>query len=48
LLNKWKLRYHLHPQSGEVKPSEDQELELVKAERELLKKALQFFAEDAR
>ena len=49
LLNKWKVRYRLHPVTGEVKPSEQheleaenrrlrRELELVKAERELLKK----------
>jgi|SRR5690606_34481415 transposase len=57
LLNKWKVRYRLHAESGEVKPSEERELEaenrrlrrelaLVKAERELLKKALKLFAED--
>jgi transposase len=49
LLNKWKVRYRLYPVTGEVKPSEQheleaedrrlrRELELVKAERELLKK----------
>jgi transposase len=59
LLNKWKVRYRLHPTTGEVKPSEERELEaenrrlrreleLVKAERELLKKALKVFAEDVR
>ena len=59
LLNKWKLRYRLEPTTGEVKPSENhdleaenrrlrRELELVKAERELLKKALKLFAEDVR
>lgn len=59
LLNKWKLRYRLEPTTGEVKPSEAhdleaenrrlrRELELVKAERELLKKALKLFAEDVR
>ena len=59
LLNKWKLRYRLEPTTGEVKPSEQhdleaenrrlrRELELVKAERELLKKALKLFAEDVR
>lgn len=50
LLNKWKVRYWLHPVTGEVKPSEQhnleaenrrlrRELEMVKAERELLKKS---------
>lgn len=48
LLNKWKARYRLHPVTGEVKLSEQQKLEaenrrlrreLVKAERELLKKS---------
>jgi transposase len=59
LLNKWKVRYHLHPTTGEVKPSEQhelevvnrrlrRELELVKAERELLKKAVKLFAEEVR
>ncbi len=59
LLNKWKQRYRLHPTTGEVKPSEQheleaenrrlrRELELVKAERELLKKAVKLFAEDVR
>ena len=59
LLNKWKMRYRLEPRTGEVKPSENhdleaenrrlrRELELVKAERELLKKALKLFAEDVR
>ena len=59
LLNKWKMRYRLDPTTGVVKPSENhdleaenrrlrRELELVKAERELLKKALKLFAEDAR
>ena len=59
LLNKWKVRYRLEPTTGEVKPSEQhdleaenrrlrRELELVKAERELLKKALKLFAEDVR
>jgi transposase len=59
LLNKWKLRYRLQPVSGELKPSEERELEaenrrlrreleLVRAERELLKKALKLFAEDVR
>lgn len=59
LLNKWKVRYRLEPTTGEVKPSENhdlgaenrrlrRELELVKAERELLKKALKLFAEDVR
>jgi transposase len=59
LLNKWKMRYRLEPTTGEVKPSEQhdleaenrrlrRELELVKAERELLKKALKLFAEDVR
>ncbi|NUQ07298.1 MAG: IS3 family transposase [Anaerolineae bacterium] len=49
LLNKWKKRYQLHPTTGEVKPSQEldleaenrrlrRELELVKAERDLLKK----------
>jgi transposase len=59
LLNKWKMRYRLEPITGEVKPSEHhdleaenrrlrRELELVKVERELLKKALKLFAEDVR
>ncbi|MEO8392150.1 MAG: hypothetical protein ABI700_04075 [Chloroflexota bacterium] len=59
LLNKWKVRYRLEPTTREVKPSANhdlevenrrlrRELELVKAERELLKKALKLFAEDVR
>lgn len=59
LLNKWKQRYRLHPETGAVQPGEARELEaenrrlrreleLVKAERELLKKALKLFAEDVR
>jgi len=59
LLNKWKQRYRLHPTTDEVKASEQhelevenrrlrRELELVKAERELLKKAVKLFAEDVR
>ena len=59
LLNKWKGRYRLEPRTGEVKPSANhdlevenrrlrRELDLVKAERELLKKALKLFAEDVR
>lgn len=59
LLNKWKARYRLHPVTGEVKPSEQQELEaenrrlrreleLVKAERELLKKVVKLFSVDTR
>jgi transposase len=59
LLNKWKMRYRLEPTTSEVKPSEQhdleaenrrlrRELELVKAERELLKKALKLFAADVR
>ena len=59
LLNKWKQRYRLDATTGAVQPSEARELEaenrrlrreleLVKAERELLKKALKLFAEDAR
>jgi transposase len=58
LLNKWKRRYQLHPTTGEVKPSEQHELEAenrrlrrelerVKAERELLKKVVKLLAEDA-
>jgi len=58
LLNKWKVRYRLHPVTGEVKPSEQhaleaenrrlrRELELVKAERELLKKVVKLFSADA-
>jgi putative transposase len=50
LLNKWKQRYRLHPETGAVKPSEERELEaenrrlrreleLVKAEHELLKRS---------
>lgn len=57
LLNKWKFRYRLHPTTGEVKPSEShdlqaenrrlrRELELVKAERELLKKVVKLFSVD--
>ena len=48
LLNKWKLRYRLEPTTGEVRPSEQHDLEaenrrlrrelaLVKAERDILK-----------
>jgi transposase len=57
LLNKWKQRYQLHPTTGEVKPSEQHDLEaenrrlrrelaLVQAERDLLKKAVKLFAAD--
>jgi transposase len=57
LLNKWKVRYQLHPTTGEVTPSEQRdleaenrrlrrELELVKAERELLKKVVKLFSVD--
>src|SRR5512147_1957297 len=58
LLNKWKVRYRLHPVTGEVKPSEQhdleaenrrlrRELEVVKAERELLKKVVKLVSADA-
>jgi transposase len=58
LLNKWKLRYRLEPTTGEVKPSEQhdlesenrrlrRELERVKAERDLLKKVVKLFSVDA-
>jgi transposase len=58
LLNKWKVRYRLHPVTGDVAPSEQRdleaenrrlrrELELVKAERELLKKVVKLFSVDA-
>jgi transposase len=58
LLNKWKVRYRLHPATGEVALSEQhdleaenrrlrRELELVKAERELLKKVVKLFLVDA-
>ena len=57
LLNKWKRRYQLHPETGTVQPSEQHELEAenrrlrrelerVKAERELLKKVMKLLAED--
>ena len=57
LLNKWKVRYRLDPTTGEVAPSEQRdleaenrrlrrELELVKAERELLKKVVRLFSVD--
>ena len=57
LLNKWKLRYRLEPTTGEVRPSEQHDLEaenrrlrrelaLVKAERELLKKVVKLFSVD--
>ena len=57
LLNKWKLRYQLEPTTGEVRPSEQHDLEaenrrlrrelaLVKAERELLKKVVKLFSVD--
>lgn len=57
LLNKWKLRYHLEPNTGEVKASEQHELEAenrrlrrelerVKAERDLLKKVVKLFSVD--
>ena len=55
LLNKWKLRYKLHPATGAVQPSEERrleaenrqlrrELERVKAERDLLKKVVKLFS----
>lgn len=58
LLHKWKVRYQLHPTTGAVKPSDERELEaenrrlrreleLVKAERELLKKVVKLFSVDA-
>lgn len=58
LLHKWKVRYKLHETTGEVKPSDERELasenrrlrrelELVKAERELLKKVVKLFSVDA-
>ena len=58
LLNKWKVRYRLHPVTGAVQPREQheleaenrrlrRELELVKAERELLKKVVKLFSADA-
>lgn len=57
LLSKWKRRYQQHPTTGEVKPSEQHEMEaenrrlrrelaLVQAERDLLKKAVKLFAAD--
>lgn len=57
LLNKWKQRYQLDPATGEVKPSDQHDLEaenrqlrrelaLVQAERDLLKKAVKLFAAD--
>jgi transposase len=58
LLHKWKARYQVHPVTGEVQPSEQRELEaenrrlrreleVVKAERELLKKVVKLFSVDA-
>jgi transposase-like protein len=58
LLNKWKKRYQLN-EVGAVQPSEQhalvaenralrRELEVVRSERELLKKTLLLFAQDAR
>lgn len=58
LLYKWKARYQLHPTTGEVKASDERELEaenrrlrreleLGKAERELLKKVVKLFSVDA-
>ena len=55
LLNKWKVRYQLHPTTGAVQPSEEgtleaenrqlrRELERVKAERDLLKKVVKLFS----
>ena len=55
LLNKWKLRYQLHPATGVVQPSEERtlevenrqlrrELERVKAERDRLKKGVKLFS----
>jgi transposase len=57
LMQKWKQRYRLDETSGAVRPSEQhdleaenrrlrRELELVRAERELLKKAVKLFAAD--
>jgi transposase len=57
LLNKWKQRYRLHPTTGEIQASEAhdleaenrrlrRELELVTAERELLKKVVKLFSVD--
>lgn len=59
LLYKWKQRYQLDQVTGEVKPSDQQaleaenrhlrrELELVKAERELLKKVVKLFSVETR
>lgn len=57
LLGKWKKRYRLDAHTGQVQPSEQQdlqaenrqlrrELERVRAERDLLKKAVRLFAAD--
>lgn len=57
LLGKWKARYQLDAATGEVKPSEERELEAenrrlrrelaqVTAERELLKKVVKLFSVD--
>jgi transposase len=59
LLNKWKKRYQVNTETDRVEPSAERhleaenrrlkrELEQVKAERELLKKVLRIFSEDAR
>lgn len=59
LLNKWKRRYQINPTTEQVEASPERqleaenrrlrrELEQVKAERELLKKVLRIFSEDAR
>lgn len=59
LLNKWKQRYQINPRTEQVEASSERqletenrrlrrELEQVKAERELLKKVLRIFSEDAR
>lgn len=59
LLNKWKQRYQINPRTEQVEASPEhqleaenrrlrRELEQVKAERELLKKVLRIFSEDAR
>ena len=59
LLNKWKKRYQVNAETERIEPSAERnleaenrrlkrELEQVKAERELLKKVLRIFSEDAR
>ena len=58
LVYKWRRRYRINEERGELAPSEDQaaaeirrlkrELEVMRQERDILKKAIQIFSQDQR